>query len=98
MTSVNETIRQHYQAEIGDQGALLARINAILDGVTGPLNAGQLASIDQFHVGGLAATAEFARRVGIEADALVLDAGSGFGGPSRYLAETFGCRVEGIDL
>ena len=98
MTAINDTIRRHYQADIGDQGALLARINAVLDGMSGPLNAAQLASIDQFHVGGLAATVEFARRLGIEADALVLDAGSGLGGPSRYLAETFGCRVEGIDL
>ena len=32
------------------------------------------------------------------ADAAVLDAGSGLGGPARYLAETFGCHVEGVDL
>ena len=51
-----------------------------------------------FTWGGLAATAAIAERLGLEPGHLVLDAGSGLGGPARYLAETFGCRVEGVDL
>ncbi|MDP9096207.1 MAG: class I SAM-dependent methyltransferase, partial [Pseudomonadota bacterium] len=50
------------------------------------------------HMGGLAATAAFADRIGVEAGALILDAGSGLGGPARYLAETFSARVVGVDL
>ena len=29
---------------------------------------------------------------------LVLDVGSGVGGPARFLAATYGCQVTGIDL
>ena len=28
----------------------------------------------------------------------VIDVGSGIGGPARYLAATYGCRVSGVDL
>ena len=63
-----------------------------------PIDARRLAPLDQFHMGGLAATIAFAGRVGITPGTAVLDAGSGLGGPARYLAETFGCRVEGVDL
>lgn len=80
---------------------LLARIEAALDAgglAGGPLSSEALAPLDQFHTRGLAATAELAKAVGLTADATVLDIGSGLGGPSRYLAGTFGCRVHGIDL
>jgi len=39
----------------------------------------------------------FARRAGIATDTLVLDIGSGRGGPACYLAQQLGCRVVGID-
>lgn len=93
-----DTVRDHYQAAIPDQGALLARIAAAVDAMEPPIDSRRLAPLDQFHMGGLSATAAFAERVGITSGALVLDAGSGLGGPARYLAETYGCRVEGIDL
>ncbi|HLZ66129.1 MAG TPA: methyltransferase domain-containing protein [Aliidongia sp.] len=62
------------------------------------LSAADLAPLDQFHSRGLAATIDLAAALEIERDARVLDIGSGLGGPSRYLAATFGCRVRGIDL
>jgi ubiquinone/menaquinone biosynthesis C-methylase UbiE len=41
---------------------------------------------------------ELAALAGISRSDRVLDVGSGLGGPARYLAETFGCRVRGVDL
>ena len=57
-----------------------------------------LAPLDQFHTRGMSATVELAQAAGIPAESRVLDIGSGLGGPSRYLAATFGCHVTGIDL
>jgi ubiquinone/menaquinone biosynthesis C-methylase UbiE len=64
----------------------------------GPLKTSDLAPLDQFHVRGLPATKELAAMAGIDAGTRVLDVGSGIGGPSRHLAESFGCEVVGIDL
>lgn len=98
MTTQAKTVRDHYQAAIADRDALLVRITAAVDAMEKPIDARRLAPLDQFHMGGLAATIAFAERVGVSPDAAVLDAGSGLGGPARYLAETFGCRVDGVDL
>jgi sarcosine/dimethylglycine N-methyltransferase len=57
----------------------------------------ELAMFDQLHTRGFAATVELAHALGILPDVHVLDIGAGLGGPARYLSETFGCSVEGID-
>jgi SAM-dependent methyltransferase len=57
-----------------------------------------LAPYDQFHGRGLEATVELADSVDVSPDDLLLDVGSGLGGPARYIADRFGCRVVGVDL
>ncbi len=52
----------------------------------------------QYHLGGRTDTAELARLANITAVDNVLDVCCFIGGPALQLAETFGCRVTGIDL
>src|ERR1700735_1728707 len=62
------------------------------------LSARDLAQLDQFHSRGLAGTVELAEALAIPEATRVVDIGSGLGGPSRYLAETYSCTVHGVDL
>jgi ubiquinone/menaquinone biosynthesis C-methylase UbiE len=62
------------------------------------LTTADLATIDEFHIRGRKATLELAAQMNLNASSHVLDIGSGLGGPARTVAETYGCRVTGIDL
>jgi len=89
-------VAQHYERE-----SLVERLRVALDASglgEGRLTTRDLARLDQFHSRGLAATVELAMALPIGAATRVVDIGSGLGGPSRYLAETYGCTVQGIDL
>jgi sarcosine/dimethylglycine N-methyltransferase len=57
-----------------------------------------LGPVDEFHSRRRRATEELARLLAPTAADHVIDVGSGVGGPSRYLAATYGCRVSGVDL
>jgi len=89
-------ISAHYS-----RGSLLERLRAVL--ATEGINSDHptieaLAPFDHFHGRGLEATEELAASLTVSSMDHVLDIGSGIGGPARYFAARFGCRITGIDL
>ena len=57
-----------------------------------------LKDFDMDHYGGANAVDTLAEKAGIDASSSVLDVCCGIGGPSRYLAYRYGCRVMGLDI
>ncbi len=94
--NTDREVSTHYS-----RGNLLSRLNAALmeDGVDPDHPSMEtLAPYDQFHGRGQEATMEIAGLMQAGPADHILDIGSGIGGPARYFANRFGCRVTGIDL
>ncbi|MCK5275838.1 MAG: class I SAM-dependent methyltransferase [Alphaproteobacteria bacterium] len=89
-------VADHY--EVGNLGEkildALRRTGVDLDALS-PLD---LAPVDEFHIGGRAATVHVVGMMNLPVGAHVLDVGSGLGGLARYLATEARCRATGIDL
>jgi SAM-dependent methyltransferase len=96
MTEGQSKVRDHWT-----RTGVLARIDAVLTELghdPKSITPEMLASVEHLHTGGEATTRDQAERITFTPDCRVLDIGCGTGGPARYLAHTYGCRVEGIDL
>ena len=96
MGTTQSKVAEHYTTS-----GLLARLEAALradgaDPAHPTIEA--LAPYDQFHGRGLEATEDMATLVRMRPTDHLLDVGSGLGGPARWLASRFGCRITGIDL
>jgi SAM-dependent methyltransferase len=53
---------------------------------------------DFYGVVALEGVSAFGEQLALGPDSQVLDIGSGIGGPARYFAKRYGCRVTGVDL
>ena len=98
MSNLQQSVKDHYESA-NDSEPLVAKVTRLLDeaGIA-TVTTSSLALLDQLHTRGAAATRELALLAEIDSQSKVLDAGCGLGGPARFLAETFGCHVTGVDL
>lgn len=93
---MTEQVAQHY-----GKGGLLDRLLGALTAAgkdIDDLTIDDLAPVDEFHSRRRLATEELAALLSPSATDQVIDIGSGLGGPARYLATVYRCRVSGVDL
>lgn len=72
----------------------IAQLGRSIDDVT----IDDLAPVDEFHIGGQAATESLLDRISLSDREHILDVGCGLGGAARFVASRYGSRVTGIDL
>jgi SAM-dependent methyltransferase len=92
---------EHAIANHWGKGDVYALIVSALEETSKSLDAltvNDLAPVDHFHARGFPATVELGDRLPIEAGHHILDIGCGLGGPARYFAQRFQCRVSGVDI
>jgi len=91
-----DAVARHYGA--GDLKERILKAVAAAGLEPDHLTPERLAPLDEFHIGGRAATVHAVAKMGLKPGDRVLDVGCGIGGATRYLAATMGCRVTGVDL
>ncbi len=96
MENIEKIVADHYT--IGNLGenidnGLIAS-GADMDNLT----IEDLSVVDEFHIGGRAATDYLIEKMNLSGNEHVLDVGAGIGGAARVIASQTGCHVTGIDL
>lgn len=93
---IEDAVRHHYGVADLKPRLLGALAGSGVD--PGHLTIDDLAPVDEFHIGGRAATEHLIGKLGLVPAARVLDVGCGVGGAARVVAARVGCRVTGVDL
>jgi len=97
----NEIERKRRCGTLYSNGRLLDRILAGLQAAGADLANLQIADlmpVDEFHIGGRAATEYAVAKMQPGPGDKVLDIGCGIGGAARFIASSVGCQVTGLDL
>lgn len=94
--AANPRIEDHYSS-VGIAGRILDAL-AAANGADAGVTPDALAPLDQFHGRGIQATRELVELLQPQAGEEIVDIGCGIGGPARWIAWTFGCRITGVDL
>jgi ubiquinone/menaquinone biosynthesis C-methylase UbiE len=93
----HQTVTQFYDSHPINEEQIIQKLE--MQGIPlETLTEGILQQYDQDHYGGVEANDILAQKAGIKSTSYVLDVGSGMGGPARYLASLYGCRVMGLDV
>lgn len=95
-TSIESAVARHYGA-----AGLLDRIKSGLNTLgidPAAVRPEDLKPVDEFHIGGVAATDELIGQLELGPGQTVLDIGSGLGGTARHIAQATGATVTGLDL
>lgn len=94
--TTGQDISTHYT-----HGDLIATIRSGIESLGKTINSvtvDDLAPVDEFHIGGRQASEHFLDQLELTPERHILDVGCGLGGPARFAASRYRCRVEGIDL
>ena len=96
MRLMTNSVAQHY----GNDGIVSRIISALSEAGfdIDNLKPDVFAGADEFHIGGRKGSEFVAKALDMKSGQQLLDIGSGIGGPARFIANTLGVIVEGIDL
>jgi SAM-dependent methyltransferase len=88
---------QFYDTHPMNEDEILAKLSARGTNLD-TLTEDELKDFDQDHYGGVHVVDVLAGKAGIRREHHVLDVCSGMGGPARWIAYRYGCRVTGLDF